>query len=357
MVPERFLGSKKVRRMVISRRAFLSLTISGAVVCAAGCTPLQAPRTASPTAPPLRPLAFMAGYKPQANLSFVGVYVAQALGYFQAETLDVSIRHSSGQGEHTKLLLGKQIQVTTSTATGLVTAVAESETPLLSLAVITQRGDVALAALRKSGITVPRQLEGKTVGYKIHPSFEYLATLKAAGVDRTKIREVSVGFDPRILTEGKVDVIPVFKSNEPDQLAKLGFETSLIDPADFGVLVMGQTWTAHREAVMADPDLYARFVRAAQRGLSYSFTHPKETIDIVMSYAKDEDRAHQEFMLRVEQELAITEQTRTNGPGWQTLDQWAKLQDAMFDLGILKHKVDPQVFFTDRFLGRPSSSA
>ena len=63
------------------------------------------------------------------------------------------------------------------------------------------------------GIDEPKKFEGKTVGYKAVPAFEYLALLKSAGVDRSKINEISVGFDPRILTENKIDVLPVFNSN------------------------------------------------------------------------------------------------------------------------------------------------
>src|SRR5205823_3700543 len=132
------------------------------------------------------------------------------------------------------------------------------------------------------GITQPKQFEGKTVGYKVIPAFEYLALLKATGVDRTKVKEVSVGFDPRILTEGKVDVLPVFKSNEPDVIRHLGFDVNVIDPAQFGVKVLGQVWTTHRDLLAADPDKYERFVRSALNGLYYAFSHPKEAIDIVM---------------------------------------------------------------------------
>ena len=45
----------------------------------------------------LEPLTFMAGFAPQANLPFVGVYVAAANGYFDEEGLDVTIEHSAGE--------------------------------------------------------------------------------------------------------------------------------------------------------------------------------------------------------------------------------------------------------------------
>ena len=46
----------------------------------------------------------MAGFKAQANLPFVGVYIAQKRGYFREQSLDVTIQHSAGSGEHIRLL-------------------------------------------------------------------------------------------------------------------------------------------------------------------------------------------------------------------------------------------------------------
>ncbi len=45
------------------------------------CTPLS-PTTSPTSLPDLDHMTFMAGYKPQANLPFVGVYVAQEKGFF-----------------------------------------------------------------------------------------------------------------------------------------------------------------------------------------------------------------------------------------------------------------------------------
>jgi len=332
-----------------TRRSLLATTLglATAIAVTGGCAPLAAPSgSASPSRTP-KALTFMAGYKPQANVSFVGVYVANDLGYFKEQKLDVTIKHSSGQGEHAKLLAGKEVQVITETATDVVKNVTGEKLPFVSLAVLTQTGDAAMVTLAASGIDTPKKFEGKTVGYKVYPSFEYLALLKAANVDRSKLTEVSVGFDPRILTEKNVDVLPVFKSNEPDVIRHLGFEVNVIDPAQFGVEVMGQTWTTHKDLLAADPDMFERFVRAALNGLAYSFAHPNEAIDIVMKYAPTENRTHQESMLGVEKDSSLTETTRTKGLGWQSLEQWTHLQDGLNDFGLIKGKVDPAQFFDD----------
>ena len=62
----------------------------------------------------------MAGYKPQANLSFVGVYVAKEKRFFDVEGLDVTIEHSSGKGEHLQFLVIGKVKATTQDAAVLL---------------------------------------------------------------------------------------------------------------------------------------------------------------------------------------------------------------------------------------------
>ncbi|HRE29294.1 MAG TPA: ABC transporter substrate-binding protein, partial [Anaerolineales bacterium] len=169
----------------------------------------------TPTPQALIPLTFMAGYKPQANLPFVGVYVAQAKGFFAEQGLAVTIEHSTGRGEHLQLLVAGTIQVTTADAATLLQRRAEPGLPLVSLALIGQRGQQAFAALKGSGLESPKDWEGRLVGYKGTPPPDLYALLAAAGADVDKVQLVNVGFDPRVLSEGQVDVYPLFKSNEP----------------------------------------------------------------------------------------------------------------------------------------------
>ncbi|MGH2603807.1 MAG: ABC transporter substrate-binding protein, partial [Dehalococcoidia bacterium] len=200
----------------------------------AAASPTGAAEASAPPSPPKK-VTFQAGFKPQANLPFVAAYVAKDTGLFEAEGLDVEIQHSSGQDAHLTLLAANRIQFSTTVASTILKNVAKPGLPLQAIALFGQRGDTVLVALAGSGIASPKDFEGKTVGYKVFPAPEYLALLQAAGVNRDKVEEVGVGFDPRILTEGRVDVLPVFKSNEPDTLRRLGFELTMWDPADYGV--------------------------------------------------------------------------------------------------------------------------
>src|SRR5215468_1098567 len=221
----------------------MRLALVLALALLAACAPAQppAPPSAASTQPPLKVVHFMAGYKPPANLPFVAVYVAQTNGYFAQQGLQVEIAHASGNGEHLKLLLQGSEDVITAPGDEVLARRSEG-LPVVSIAVLGQRNQRAMAVKADSDIKTPKDWEGRLVGFKVEPAPDYLAILAAAGVDRSKIHEVSVGFDPRLLATGTVDVYPVFESNEPDTLQRLGVPTRLFRPDDYGVPGVGLTF-------------------------------------------------------------------------------------------------------------------
>lgn len=323
----------------------------------AGCSaPTPPTLVTAPTAStqPLKRLHFMAGYKPQANLPFVAVYVAQTKGYFAEQGLQVDVQHASGQGEHLKLLLQGSEEVITASADEVLARRAEG-LPVVAISVLGQRNQRAYAVKADSPIREPKDWEGRLVGFKVEPSPDYLALLAGAGVDRTRVREVPVGFDPRLLAAGTVDVYPVFESNEPDTLERLGVPVRLFRTGDYGVPGMGLTFETREALIAQDPELLTRFTRATMHAVEFARDHVEETTDIVMTYAPQEDRAHQKSMLQVELEMARGPLTDSRGYGFSSADQWQALHDSLLTYGGLKAATDPTQAFTDRFLDATTS--
>jgi len=302
--------------------------------------------TESPTAAPaqaaLIPMTFMAGYKPQANLPFVGAYVAKEKGFFEQNGLDVTIEHSPGKGEHVQLLVAGKVQVTTMDAATVLQRRADPGLPVVSIALIGQKGQQAFAALKDSGIKTPKDWEGKTVGYKGTPPPDLYALLNAAGADVNKVNLVNVGFDPRVLTEGQVDVYPLFKSNEPYLIQKWGYEITLWDAAEYGVPTLGLTYVASEDYLQTHASELTRFLAAALQGIAYAEAHPDEAVQIVMKYAGPEtDPAHMKYMLETELKDAQSE----HGFGWQSAEQWQALADMLVQYQALPAGVDVNAAF------------
>lgn len=296
-----------------------------------------APTAAEPIA-----LTFMAGYKPQANLPFVGAYVAKEKGFFDRNGLDVTIEHSPGRGEHVQLLMAGAVQVTTMDAATILQRRAEPGLPVVSIALIGQKGQQAFAALKDSGLSSPKDWEGKTVGYKGTPPPDLYALLAAAGADVNRINLVNVGFDPRVLSEKQVDVYPLFKSNEPYLLQKWGYELTVWDAAEYGVPTLGLAYVTSEAYLAEHREAIIRFLRAALQGIAYAQAHPDEAVEIVIKYAGPEtDPAHMRYMLETELRDAQSE----NGFGWQSAGQWQALADMLTKYNALPAGLDVNAAF------------
>lgn len=293
-------------------------------------------------------ITFMAGFKPQANLPFVGVYVAQEKGFFDELNLDVDIRHAQS-GEHLQLLLAGEVQVATANAAQVVQRRAE-DLPLVSIALIGQKSEQGFAVGANSGIDTVSDWAGKTFGYKGTVPVEFLATARANGLDPADVEQVKVGFDPRVLSEGQVDILAVFISNEPGQLERIGYPVKVFDPSDYDIPVLGLTYISSEDQIAKDSEELELFLRGALKGIEYASQHVDEALDIVLKYAPQEDRDQQEFMLTTELARASTPLTDSHGYGWQTTEQWSALIGALTEFGIVTGDVTPDAVFTDQFI-------
>ena len=294
-------------------------------------------------------VVFMAGFKAQANLPFVAAYVAQEKGYFADQDLNVDIRHAAS-GEHLKLLMAGDVDFTTAAAASVIKRRSDPALPIVAIALFGQRGQQAYVALKRSGIDDLTDWEGRTFGYKISVPPDYLAMLNAAKVKRDSITEVNAGFDPRVLTEGRVDILAVFKSNEPDTIRGLGFELNTWDPADYGVPSLGLTYITRQDVAEEKPQLVERFLKATLRGLHFAVANREEAVDIVLRFAPNEKREHQRFMLNAEIDDAVSALTEEKGLGWMEDRQWRALYDQLIEYEAIPTPFDIRTAYTDRFL-------
>ncbi|MDA0256951.1 MAG: ABC transporter substrate-binding protein [Chloroflexi bacterium] len=320
-----------ISRSLRSRRALASLAALALLAAACGGSDEEG----------LQEITFMAGFRAQANLPFVAVYVADANGYFEEEGLAVTIRHSSGADEHLKLLLEQDVEFITGTGAQALRRYADG-LPLRAVALFGQRGDQGFVARADSGIAAPADFRGRSVGFKagVVPA-ELHALLATAGLTIDDVRLQAVGFDPRVFIEGQVEVYPVFLDNEPDTIRRAGVEIVVIDPHEHGVPTLGLTYLAHEATLAEDPQLVERFLRATLRGALWARDNVEEAVEITVRFAEGADPAHQRFLL--ETDLANAE--RADGIGRSTPDQWQALAEVLLRHGVLDEPVDATAVF------------
>ncbi len=343
----------------ITRRPLLAALLLLVAVRLAACengggSPAES-GASSPALSPAAPdkITFMAGFKPQANLPFVGAYVAQEKGFFAEQNLEVEIQHVNTPGDNFKFLGLGQVQFSTGDAATVIER-AGDDPPLgiVAIALIGQQGQQGFAVLADSGIETPADWAGRRAGYKgTQPTPDFLAILNANGIDPGDVTTVRIGFSPQLLTEGEVDIFPLFLSNEPDTLRNLGYGVTVVEAADFGAPTLGLTYVTTQDYLSENPDITLRFLKAALRGIEFARENPDEAIDIVLQFAPQEDRDHMRFMMDTEARAALVGPAYQDGVGWMTTEQWQALHDYMVEFGGIPAPLDDiSVTYDDSFI-------
>lgn len=337
--------TRSVRRL--TRLALVAAALA-LVLAAAACGDDD---DATGPATPVTELTFLAGFRAQANLPFVGAYVAQEQGFFAAEGLAVTIEHSEGGGGNLQLVAQNRVQITTADAAIVLQRRADAALPIVAVALIGQQGQQGWVSLAGSGIDTPADWAGKRVGYRNTVPPDLLAILDANGVDPDSVNLTDIGFQPpQLLLEGIVDVYPVFLSNEPDTIRRtLGREVNVFSAADDGVPALGLTYVTSEDYLAGHADAVERFLRATLRGIEWAQDHPEEAVGIVLTFAPQQEREHQRFMLATELAAArVGAAVEEGGIGWFTPEQWQALYDTLVRYGALAGELDDLAAAYDR---------
>src|SRR5258705_920320 len=251
-----------MRSQLTRREALLS---AGALAIAA-CTPTAtapSPGATASAAASKRAVAncrWIFGFIVQANPS-MPVIIAKETGLYDQQDLRISWDFATPSATGMRLMGAGQYEAGSTGDVGTVIQFVNEGLPMKVIAMQSELSGKALAVKKGSGITRPKQFEGKKVGIKSNnPWTEYLAMLAYDKVDRSKITEVPVGFSSVELKEGLVDVLPVFTGNEPYVLRNsLQTEVDLILPSDYGFPGIGSIMVANTNFIQTNRDVVLRF--------------------------------------------------------------------------------------------------
>lgn len=221
-------------------------------------------------------------------------FVAIEKGYYARENLDIEIVRSQGSANTIKEVASGAAQVGFADAFAVVLGRANDGIPVKLVAMIYPKPPHAVYVLKDSGISKPKDFEGKTLADTAFSSVPKLfATYaKAAGVDASKVKWVAANSDalPAMLTTGRVDGIGQFTVGEPllafaaapKQVVGLTYADAGLDYYSNGIVASDAT-------IQNNPDLVRRFVRATLDGLKSAIANPTEAGEIMHKYHREID--------------------------------------------------------------------
>jgi NitT/TauT family transport system substrate-binding protein len=235
-------------------------------------------------------------------------YVAREKGYYKAEGFDVNFVRGQGSADAIKKVAAGIATFGFADAGSLVLARGNDGVPVKLVSIVYAKPPQAIFAIKGSGITSPKDLEGRTVADTASSSVRLLfpAFAKAAGIDAAKVKWVVAEGSalPSLLANGRVDAICQFSVGEPLIAAATAKEIVRIAYKDSGLDYYGNGIIASDEMIAQHPDQVRAFVRATIKGMKDAFANPAEAAAIMAKYQKELTPAVIEGETRLVGELA-----------------------------------------------------
>jgi NitT/TauT family transport system substrate-binding protein len=230
-------------------------------------------------------------------------YVALEKGYYKAAGLDVTIVRGQGSTDAVKQVASGTAQIGFADTSAAIFAKANDGIPIKLVSVIYAKPPHAIYVLKDSGITKPKDLEGKKIADTAFSAVPKMfgAYAKAAGIDASKVTWVIAGSDalPGMLSLGRADGIGQYtvgepllkKAAAPKDVVALAYADVGLDYYGSGIVVMDST-------LKSNPDMVKRFVAATLHGLKDAIANPTEAGAIMHKYHRqvDEGVARDETM-------------------------------------------------------------
>ena len=240
-----------------------------------------------------KPTTLKVGVIPIADVA--PLYVGIKQGFFKQENLNVQPQLAEGGATITAQVVSGDLQVGFSNTTSLIIA-ASKKLPVQIVAQGVQGASSedkawdAVLSKKGSPVTDPKALEGKTVSVNNLNNVGPLTinnAMEKAGADFKKVKYVEVPFPDAngALDTGRIDaawVVEPFVSQGTAQGAK-----QVLHPFEsMGPNFTVATYFTTKQYSAKNKDVLDRFVRAINKSLTYSQSHPDVVRQVVPTYTK-----------------------------------------------------------------------
>lgn len=280
------------------------------------------------------------------NTNHTGFLIAQKKGYFADAGLDVQISgdvHGVLSTHGADMVLGPEISMLEQRAKGI---------GLTAIATLTQKCDSGIVSLKESGITSPKQLEGKRLTHWEPQWFHGVIgeAMRIDGGDYSKVDLVPMDVGDIVSTLGKVaDATWVYENWENQELLEAGKEINYfaladVDPLfDFCAPCIAATTALVRER----PEDVRAFLSALDRGYIEAAKDPEGA---VLSVKESLPKVSDALLIRSQKHLSGILLDETGHWGYMKPERWDRMADFLITKGLYDKRRDDE--YTNEFLPR-----
>jgi len=252
-------------------------------------------------------------------------FIAQDKGYYKAEGLDVEIDQGEGSAATITKIAGGAYNAGFGDVNAIIqlAATKPQDAPVMTY-MFYNKAPFVIIARKASGISKPKDLEGKTVGsppgaaaLKLFP-----ALAKKAGIDNAKVQWVNMApqLQEQMLLRGDVQASLAFINT-----SWFNFKRVNVDPekdltwlfySDFGLDLYSNGVMVSRKLAQEQPNAVRGLLRAINRAVHDALANPDAAIDAMLKREPLLDRAtERERLVLTTRWLIDTPESRQIGVG------------------------------------------
>ncbi len=288
------------------------------------------------------------------TVEFAGFYVADQLGYYADENLDVTLVPGGPEVNVAEEVLSGEAQFGLASGDTIIRLRDEGK-DVVCIASIFRHNPLVVMSLAESGIEAPQDLEGKKVGVISEQldttwDMQFLAMLNNVGMSPEDMTLLTIEdyHGANELTSGRLDAASsFFSTNEPVQARLDGHDLSLIFYSDYGVPVYVNPIFTNNALIAEEPELVERVVRATLRGYEYAISNPEETADMTLAYDDSLDLEIQTATMRAQIPFIDTGDAPL---GWMDEVTWRVTQDILLSQDVIESPMSVLNVFTNEFV-------
>ncbi len=264
-----------------------------------------------------------------AQAQFAGYYVAEKMGFYKEEGLDVRVKHpSTSENSFSLLEQGKSQAV----IMNLSYAMTEQTSGIRVVNIMQTSQRNSLLLVSRSPLKDASSLQNRKIAIWNHLSDELLD--RVAKHYHLDVEWIRFNSGINLFLAGAVDICLIGSYNELPQLAECGMkidESHLLRFADHGYDLPEDGMYVTEEFYRKNPETVRKLVKASIRGWKWANDHKEEALDIVMEQVRlhnvGTNRYHQRIMLNEILRLQVNKQsgTRTYRLSQEDFDEAASI--------------------------------
>ncbi|MBS0222462.1 MAG: ABC transporter substrate-binding protein [Proteobacteria bacterium] len=281
-------------------------------------------------------------------------FLALSRGFYKEQGIDIQI--FDGKGSLSTLTAISEGSDTIGIASLATVALGISQgRPLLAIGGMIQTMPDSVISLKGSGITKPKDLEGKTWGYnpddystRLFPAFA-----AAAGFDASKVKKIQLSHAivHTSLLQGKIDFMIGWEFTDALRVARQKPIERPIKYADYGVNMLGGGLFVSKKTAAENPALLRSFMAATAKGFKEGLKDPQAAVAALAAARPSSDRELLLEQLNRTPPYLHTKNSAGKGFGYMAQADWEQtlvLMKQAFE--TFKGDLKPNDVYTDDFL-------